>query len=92
MMSTSPAFIAGIKSIFNQYAVLVESFFFVTLSLYTPIVNFKSNYWEVIEAQTFSLNSKDLAKIKFTAEGWLQFFVHFLPIPHFQRLKSNWTN
>lgn len=62
-MSTSPAFIAGIKSIFNQYAVLVESFFFVTLSLYTPIVNFKSNYWEVIEAQTFSLNSKDLAKI-----------------------------
>lgn len=63
MMSTSPAFIAGIKSIFNQYAVLVESFFFVTLSLYTPIVNFKSNYWEVIEAQTFSLNSKDLAKI-----------------------------
>lgn len=62
-MSTSPTFIAGIKSIFNQYAVLVESFFFVTLSLYTPIVNFKSNYWEVIEAQTFSLNSKDLAKI-----------------------------
>lgn len=88
-MSTLPAFIAGLKSIFNQYAVFGGVSFFVTLSLYTPIVNFKSNYWDVIEAQTFSLNSKDLTKIKFTAEGWLQFFVHFFPISHFQRLKSN---